>query len=218
MSDPHRHDLLWQRKVRQCRSRRTQAALLDAAEALFAEHGLAEASVSDIAQRAGTSVGAVYHHFRDKSALYRAVILRIADEMADTNAEALDPARWDGCGIAGIAQGYLDFALKDLARSPVMRLLDSPDLREVPDLKDTILELKRRFNAGLAALFLQRREEIGHPDPDRAVAVAVDHLAAMTKWRSGAMIWPQQSAPLDVQTYIDEVLRGFSCYLQLKRH
>ncbi|MEN8652512.1 TetR family transcriptional regulator [Streptomyces sp. 21So2-11] len=52
----------------------TRAALLEAALFQFAEHGVASTKLADIAQRAGLTRGAVYHHFTDKTALYAAVI------------------------------------------------------------------------------------------------------------------------------------------------
>ena len=48
----------------------TREALLDAAVALFAEKGYAQASIDDIAERAGYSKGAVYWHFKSKDELF----------------------------------------------------------------------------------------------------------------------------------------------------
>jgi len=47
----------------------TRAALLDAAAAAFAEHGVDGASIDDIAARAGFSRGAFYSNFDDKTDL-----------------------------------------------------------------------------------------------------------------------------------------------------
>ena len=59
------------------RSRHQQAdyvTLLAAARAVFAERGLQQASIRDIARRAGFSVGGVYQFFRSKDDLYLAVV------------------------------------------------------------------------------------------------------------------------------------------------
>ena len=53
---------------------RTRAALIDAALLVFAETGVANARLADIATRAGATRGAVYHHFEDKTALLLAVV------------------------------------------------------------------------------------------------------------------------------------------------
>jgi AcrR family transcriptional regulator len=50
-----------------------QPALVEAAVAVFAEHGLAAAKVSDITERAGVSKGAFYLHFESKEALYEQI-------------------------------------------------------------------------------------------------------------------------------------------------
>ncbi len=51
-----------------------RAALLEAAECVFAEHGFAGATVADIASRAGYSAGNLYNVFENKEALFREVI------------------------------------------------------------------------------------------------------------------------------------------------
>lgn len=53
-----------------------QAAILDAAEAMFAEHGFAGARIQAIAARAGYNTGMIFHYFGDKLGLYTAVIQR----------------------------------------------------------------------------------------------------------------------------------------------
>ncbi len=55
------------------RTKQTQRALLDAARAVFAEQGFASASIADVVERAGSSVGSLYHHFGGKSELFLAL-------------------------------------------------------------------------------------------------------------------------------------------------
>ena len=52
----------------------TKVRLLEAAGEVFADHGYRSATVREICKRAGTHVGAVNYHFRDKMGLYKAVI------------------------------------------------------------------------------------------------------------------------------------------------
>jgi AcrR family transcriptional regulator len=47
--------------------------ILEAALAVFLEHGLAGASIEDVCARSGASVGSVYHHFGNKEGLAGAV-------------------------------------------------------------------------------------------------------------------------------------------------
>jgi AcrR family transcriptional regulator len=55
------------------RTAQTQRALLDAARDVFTQQGFAEASIADVVERAGSSVGSLYHHFGGKSELFVAL-------------------------------------------------------------------------------------------------------------------------------------------------
>lgn len=54
----------------------TRHALLDAAERVFDRHGVAAASLQQVAAEAGLTRGAVYWHFRDKADLVNAMMER----------------------------------------------------------------------------------------------------------------------------------------------
>lgn len=55
----------------------TRNALMDAAEQVFREKGVSRASLSDIAQAAGATRGAIYWHFKDKVDLFNAMMDRV---------------------------------------------------------------------------------------------------------------------------------------------
>ena len=55
----------------------TRNSLIDAAERVFCEKGVARASLSDIAQAAGATRGAIYWHFKDKVDLFGAMMDRV---------------------------------------------------------------------------------------------------------------------------------------------
>jgi AcrR family transcriptional regulator len=57
-------------------------ALLDAADAVIVEHGYGGATMTLIAERAGSSIGTVYQYFSDKDAIVYALGARYAEEMA----------------------------------------------------------------------------------------------------------------------------------------
>ena len=92
----------------QPRSERTQERLLRAAEKLILEKGLADASVPEIARRAGSSVGGFYARFPDKGALLRALEERFFDEMLVRVAKLADAGRWGAAPIATIARACAD--------------------------------------------------------------------------------------------------------------
>src|SRR6266849_7494853 len=72
------------------RTKQTQRALLDAARAVFAEQGFSTASIADVVERAGSSVGSLYHHFGGKSELFIALWQdhQLAQEAAASEAVA----------------------------------------------------------------------------------------------------------------------------------
>jgi AcrR family transcriptional regulator len=73
------------------RTETTQLALLEAARALFVSKGYGDTSTPDIAQAAGITRGALYHHFADKRDLFRQVLAREAMAVA-ADIEAAAPA------------------------------------------------------------------------------------------------------------------------------
>jgi AcrR family transcriptional regulator len=67
-----------------------QAALLDAAAALFVEKGVAATSIDDIAVRAGVAKGTFYHYFQDRAAMLEALRRRYSQHFADSAQAAMD--------------------------------------------------------------------------------------------------------------------------------
>jgi len=74
----------------------TRETIVDAAEKVFHERGVAHASLEEIAQAAGCTRGAIYWHFKDKAELFDAMMERVvlpAEEMLEraSRAGATDP-------------------------------------------------------------------------------------------------------------------------------
>ena len=72
------------------RTAETQRALLAAAREVFTKRGFTEASIADIVEQAGSSVGSLYHHFGGKSELFVALWQQhqLAHEQAASQAVA----------------------------------------------------------------------------------------------------------------------------------
>jgi AcrR family transcriptional regulator len=66
----------------------TRAALVSSARALFAQRGYAAVSIEEIVRRARVTRGALYHHFEDKSDLFRAVFENVQQDLAQHLLEA----------------------------------------------------------------------------------------------------------------------------------
>ena len=90
--------------------------MLDAAEDLFSDPGYAATAIDAIASRAGVTKGAVYHHFLDKSHLFRAVVERLFRRIGGRLGDLEVPVGgdvWDG--VCGAYQSRLDFVVADRA-------------------------------------------------------------------------------------------------------
>ena len=88
--------------------------ILDAATALFLDHGFGATSIEAVAQRTGISKRTFYHRYADKAALFAAVVHRII--------ERLRPA----AGVPLIEGADLDAVLERLATF-ILRAALSPD-------------------------------------------------------------------------------------------
>ncbi len=62
---------------REEKSERSRRQVLDAALYLFAHQGFRATSVREIAERAGVSIGNLYHHFADKEAIFKALLAEL---------------------------------------------------------------------------------------------------------------------------------------------
>ena len=65
----------------QAMSQTRRALVLDAARAVFEEHGIEGASMREIARRAGYTPGAIYSYFESKEAIYGALLAQSLDRL-----------------------------------------------------------------------------------------------------------------------------------------
>lgn len=77
---------------RDAKPRNTKERILEAALAEFSARGYAEASIDEIAARAGVTKGAVYYWFHDKVDLARDLQARLAEQLAAQAMRTVDPA------------------------------------------------------------------------------------------------------------------------------
>lgn len=106
------------------RTQATRHALLEAARALFVEKGYADTSTPEVSAAAGTTRGALYHHFVDKRDLFRHLLLREAQavkaDILAASADGLSPLQ----ALIDGAQAYLR-AMTVPGRTRLM-LIDGP--------------------------------------------------------------------------------------------
>lgn len=106
------------------RTEQTRQALMDAARRLFVEKGYAATATPDIVAAAGVTRGALYHHFEDKKALFRAVIEREAADVAEEIERRAKPETEPRAALLAGAAAYFD-AMAVAGRTRLL-LLEAP--------------------------------------------------------------------------------------------
>ena len=170
---PHRPE----RRTQAERSAATRGALLKAARELFAQDGYAATGREAIVERAGVTRGAMYHHFADKEALFRAVFEQLeAEVMATVAAAAMaDPAlAEDPLGQLRVGSlAYLDHALDPAVQR--ICLLDAPSVLP-PAARQEVLD---SYAFGLVKEVLQAAVDAGALAPQPLEPLAHVLLAAL---------------------------------------
>lgn len=140
------------------RAAATRGLLVRVARELFGARGYGGVSPDEIAQRAGVTTGALYHHFRDKKQLFRAVheeverelSERIGSELARRTASSADA--WQE--VRAGAQAFLD-ACRD-ADVQRIALLEAPSVLGWDDSRDIA-----RYGLALIRRGLERARDQG---------------------------------------------------------
>jgi AcrR family transcriptional regulator len=154
---------------KQARSERTLYRLLDTAETLLAEKGLAGISIPEIARRAGSSVGGFYARFQDKDELLRALEERFFAQLSARLDALADERRWARAATATIVEAAVaelvavTVARRHMIRAFLYRAAQDRGVREEG------LRFRTRVADRMRALLLGRRAEITHPDPALAI-------------------------------------------------
>jgi AcrR family transcriptional regulator len=96
---------------RQQRKAELRRAIIEAAEALFLEHGYEHFSLRQVAEAIGYSPTTIYLHFADKDELLFTVVLEGFMRFADMLNAAFDSAAHPRDKLTAIGRAYLEFGL-----------------------------------------------------------------------------------------------------------
>lgn len=105
-------------------AQRARKAILDAAEAVFAQHGFDGARIDAIAKASGYNTSLLFQYFGDKLGLYAAVLQRAHRETTELQAHVLGPGLSDET-IASHAQGFRAF-LETMVQATFDYLMEHP--------------------------------------------------------------------------------------------
>ena len=102
----------------------TRAALLREARPVFASAGYDAAATEEIVRRAEVTRGALYYHFKDKRALFEAVVAEVAETIAETIDRKAVPASNPVTALVEGTRAFLDACLDPAVRR--IYLIDAP--------------------------------------------------------------------------------------------
>lgn len=162
------------RSPRQSRSRRTLERIVEAAERLLADREFEALTVQEIVARAGVSVGAFYARFETKDALLPLLASRYYDDAVEATATRFAPSCWQGAGLARRVEGLFDALLQVAAeRRGLLRAIAKNMRADPSSLRPEDRDKALRVLDTLKRHLLGAGDEITHPDPERAVHVAL---------------------------------------------
>lgn len=133
----------------------TRASLISAAEQLFAEKGIHNTRLSDVAQAVGVTRGAIYWHFKDKDQLIGAVIERMSMPVESAMKNLLKQASDSAMSLEDLSD-TLAFSFKRLLESPAVEQITRFAMRySLSNQSPTISEQLRRNRDQNIARFTQ---------------------------------------------------------------
>ena len=188
---------------------------MEAAKAVFADHGLLDARIADIAKRAGVSYGSFYHYFESKEEVFR--------EVAEAQQELLS------------ARSVADSGLLDTASHAPMRhrIRESSrayleGYRDEARIMGVIEQVSRYDEAVSAARFarethytrqtevaIERLQQQGLADPSLDPGIAASALSAMVT-RFAEMWFVQRLFDCDFEAAVDQISALCMNALQLR--
>lgn len=169
-----------------------------AARELFGRKGYAATSVEEIASEAGVTIGALYHHFATKTALFETVFEELHIELLDASGRAAAQGK-DPLDMLALAfEAFLDAVLE-----PAVQRIAITDATAVLGLERfTELDEKYAFGAIVEALKAARTEgAVEVKDPETVARLL---LGAITR---GGMLIANAKDPRRTRNAVARSLR-----------
>jgi AcrR family transcriptional regulator len=171
---------------------------LEAAAEVFAERGFANASVDDIAERAGYSKGALYWHFQSKHELFFALMEQTVDAPAHEMIELMHTAPVEQDMAPEASRRMMELA----ARQRDLVLLDEEYWAQAvrdPELRARYKAHRERLREALAGALEARLEHLGTPIP----GMAHEHMATLLMGLTAGLM---RERMIDPQAVPDEMV------------
>jgi AcrR family transcriptional regulator len=206
-----------QRPPVQERSRESLRRMLDSAEVVLSKYGLEGTTLPRIAAEAGISAANVYRRFRDKDALMAAVFRRLRERSSAATAAQMDPQLVRSIGLVqfsrSIIQGMLRSYRADAGLSRATVQYSEQNWKT--DFVRRVRTAEARSFQTMVDTFMMWRDQIKHPDPERAVRFGFVMIALVLRELVlfNRMHIFEDIMPLDDDMLKEELPRMFLRYL-----
>ena len=171
-----------------------EQSILDAAANLIMRYGYDKTTVSDIAQEAGISKGAIYLHFSSKDELFEALLLREIMNYSQDWFELIE-ADPQGGTMAGIYKNVL-YALN---RNPFMAVIFKQDRRVLGSYIRKPNNIYKASGGSMRQEFLQMMQDAGaiRQDINTKVYAHIMNMLAFGLVSMDEVINPESIPPID---------------------
>ena len=182
------------------RGERRVVQLLETAAVVLAESGYEAATMTEIANRAGASIGTVYQYFPNKEALVQALRNQYVAEMVH---------RWEQLEEATVGMTVAQMAhhLVELTASFVNEHPAYYAVVDAPVKKQRSPQERQRLREGIAKAFRSRKRGLSPETAFRIANVALQILKSMHALYSDA-------DPQERQALVKEYKRAVAAYLE----
>jgi AcrR family transcriptional regulator len=158
----------------QSRSQETLDRIVDAAASLLQERPFEDVTVRDIARRARCPTGSFYARFKSKDDLLPYLYLRYDAVLAGHVSAKLAKVPWGTLDLRGLCARGIELMIDEyVERRWLLREMALYARRHPKALPRELVSRRAQVHGRPVELLLLRREEIAHPNPERAVEVGL---------------------------------------------
>ncbi|MFE9686700.1 TetR/AcrR family transcriptional regulator [Streptomyces sp. NPDC006285] len=171
-----------------------------AAAELFDEHGFHGTSLQEVAEAAGISKAAIYHHFRTKDEILVEILRTLMDRVLDRHR---DRHRNDDRPALEMLRGMIGDLMEVVEQHPAHLRVVLEQVRHLPaDLQDELAEGRRRFQTEIRDIL-----EIGTATGEFTVEDDPSLVAAAILGACWAYFWHPPQNSFRAQNLADVVTR-----------
>ena len=176
--------------------------VLDAAAAVIEEVGYEATTMTAIAQKAGSSIGAIYQYYQDKTAIADALRTKYGEELSEQLGGYADRA--PALSVREMVMQFVQIVTDFTSRHPALLLLLS-----VPSVHEEDAAFRRRLRLRLAKLFQLKANKLSDREAYRVAMVTLQVLKGLHPLRS-------EADPSEQQQVREEVATLLTTYLEFK--